>query len=905
MSGDATVSGAANGEGAVSVQGNEDCGEYGCHRTEMALPVVSQLISRFGPPWTEAELIVFFYSFSEYGTMGLDLVANELSAQIGAPNIRNEDMVQALYELHKEFLHTPNASSDALIARHAFLCQCALDGAASKIPAGTSLEETSKCDSQIVPLSSVASTSVTDTTVTDHTALHNCQSVLRHFLFPFKSTTSRNHDKIIRNAKQAAQWCVAEYFYSDVDRGYFERPLTPCSPPRRMSSAYMNEQRAEIRAFRHAHVPLVVPPKAEVLFCMPTAILHGVVEIETAPTKLLKVSLLDNPNKYYRIPQSRVHVLPDHFQSKQYFSNEYLPWKGNKTYVSKIQKHWKLAKEKHSPPSFHTENRRYVPRQSKSTAGIARKPRSSKNQSQPTAVVPESSEVTVPWDVICATAYQFLCEKDAVLSELKYLNQQGQLWQKKSGKIVDSFRGWYSWLATRLEEINTCLLPTLSAVSSGVQAKLPQVSNPSSLDEISQLEAKAKILISRAIEDSKYESDRPETAEALKEATYLITVACALNDHAASVGGARNEAEKASLLSHLGQAVDLCLAQAEPSNPQSLKVFQDIQAKVSTLVTMRSLLAAPFFPYLGGSSPWGQMIQADLTFVVSRKVAIMPSSRHHFPACILFIPLFSVDLRGAFTLNKIMSDEGDVTPDRPLPAKRPRVDPKPKLHHHRHRALQCNATTSDGPHCFKPLLNFAVCSRTCLSACERSCMLFRVRASCRTADSTTQWTTTLDDVTEAATPTLGCQLAEGRCSLAFLKHYVDEREWQWKVATSTPESKKSSGMHKKAKSKLEAFISRVRRIMSTTKTTYKQHVRKYDEDNYEVCSSGAIWFPSLDLTKKVFVFCNGKLKQKEIQVAMIALKWDTVVLILVGQHHLDLQRKYWALTTLGIRGFTS
>lgn len=129
----------------------------------------------------------------------------------------------------------------------------------------------------------------------------------------------------------------------------------------------------------------------------------------------------------------------------------------------------------------------------------------------------------------------------------------------------------------------------MSAVSSGVQAKLPQVSNPSSLDEISQLEAKAKILISRAIEDSKYESDRPETAEALKEATYLITVACALNDHAASVGGARNEAEKASLLSHLGQAVDLCLAQAEPSNPQSLKVFQDIQAKVSTLVTMCSV----------------------------------------------------------------------------------------------------------------------------------------------------------------------------------------------------------------------------------------------------------------------------------------------------------------------------
>ncbi|KAH3761913.1 hypothetical protein Pelo_6259 [Pelomyxa schiedti] len=225
-----------------------------------------------------------------------------------------------------------------------------------------------------------------------------------------------------------------------------------------------------------------------------------------------------------------------------------------------------------------------------------------------------------------------------------------------------------------------------------------------------------------------------------------------------------------------------------------------------------------------------------------------------------------------------MSDEGDATPDRQLPAKRPRVDAK-----YRRRAVGPGLDVVMPPQVmdhivsfialppspdgssFGPVLNLALCSRACLAACERSCMSFRVRTLCRTADSSTRRTRHDDDDDAAggcAAAKLGCQLAEGRCCLAFLKHYVDEREWQWKVATSTPESLQRCYVHtadEKTKAKLDAFKPRVRRIMSTKKRKYEERPRKCETDNiYKQYSFGAIWFPSLDNTKNVFVFCNGK-----------------------------------------------
>ncbi|KAH3764672.1 hypothetical protein Pelo_3445 [Pelomyxa schiedti] len=77
---------------------------------------------------------------------------------------------------------------------------------------------------------------------------------------------------------------------------------------------------------------------------------------------------------------------------------------------------------------------------------------------------------------------------------------------------------------------------------------------------------------------------------------------------------------------------------------------------------------------------------------------------------------------------------------------------------------------------------------------------------------------------------VGVHVDQRRILLRFLKSDLVDREWQAMVAGARPSSLEIS-------------------------STKKDLPSKYDE---EMICFGAIWFYSLDFSKKVFVFCNGE-----------------------------------------------
>ncbi|KAH3743035.1 hypothetical protein Pelo_15577 [Pelomyxa schiedti] len=163
------------------------------------------------------------------------------------------------------------------------------------------------------------------------------------------------------------------------------------------------------------------------------------------------------------------------------------------------------------------------------------------------------------------------------------------------------------------------------------------------------------------------------------------------------------------------------------------------------------------------------------------------------------------------------------------------------------------------------LFKFSLCSRSCLAACERSCLIFRVRALCRAAANRSTMPNPQPDHrgvvpgSDELALNLGSQAAEARRLSKFVQEYAAEREWNFRVASATPEPVRGFRFNdgeREARSgaKLEAFKARVRHIMQDTIHTFR------GAETFSMQASGAIWFLSPDLGKKVFVFCTAQEK---------------------------------------------
>ncbi|KAH3759147.1 hypothetical protein Pelo_9053 [Pelomyxa schiedti] len=156
------------------------------------------------------------------------------------------------------------------------------------------------------------------------------------------------------------------------------------------------------------------------------------------------------------------------------------------------------------------------------------------------------------------------------------------------------------------------------------------------------------------------------------------------------------------------------------------------------------------------------------------------------------------------------------------------------------------------------LCNFSQCSRSCLAACERSCLVFRVRAMCR-AGNVAIPPNPLPGSDEILRE-VGVRVGERKSLLRFLKRDVEDKEWQMVVAGAKPMPlgedfrlfKRFVGDH----SRLEAFNPRVRHV------NHVHHRKNLSDNEFKLHCFGAIWFYSPDHSKKAFIFCNGQVKDQ-------------------------------------------